>query len=49
MPDSLRGEPQLLTAPEGFRFTDSRSGFVSLINLASVADLEKKLGAPCQS
>lgn len=46
MPEALRGEPQVLTAPEGFRFTDSRSGFVSLINLASVTDLEKKIGAP---
>jgi uncharacterized protein len=45
MPESLRGEPQVLNAPDGFRFTDSRSGFVSLINLASVADLEKKMRA----
>lgn len=46
MPEALRGEPQVLRAPDGFRFTDSRSGFVSLINLASVADLEKRIGAP---
>lgn len=46
MPDELRGEPRLLTAPEGYRFTDSRSGFVSIINLASVADLEDRLGVP---
>lgn len=46
MPEALRGEPQVLTSPDGFRFTDSRSGFVSLINLASVADLERKMGAP---
>jgi uncharacterized protein len=45
MPESLRGEPQVLDAPDGFRFTDSRSGFVSLINLASVADLAKKMDA----
>jgi uncharacterized protein YcbX len=28
------------------RFTDSRSGYVSIINLASVRDLEVRLGAP---
>lgn len=46
MPDELRGEPRLLAAPLGYRFTDSRSGFVSIINLASVADLETRLGVP---
>lgn len=46
MPDELRGEPRLLAAPESYRFTDSRSGFVSIINLASVADLEQRIGAP---
>lgn len=46
MPDELRGEPKLLTAPATYRFTDSRSGFVSIINLASVADLEQRLGRP---
>ena len=46
MPDELRGKPQLLTAPPSYRFTDSRSGFVSIINLASVADLEHRVGAP---
>lgn len=45
MPDELRGEPRLLAAPQGYRFTDSRSGFVSIINLASVADLQTRLGA----
>jgi uncharacterized protein YcbX len=39
MPAELRGPPKVLTAPDGFRFTDSRSGFVSLINLASVEAL----------
>ncbi|MFO1124523.1 MAG: MOSC domain-containing protein [Methylocystis sp.] len=33
----IRGPVRLLTAPKGFRFTDSKSGFVSLVNLASVA------------
>lgn len=46
MPEALRGEPGVLRAPEGYRFTDSRSGFVSIINLASVADLEGRIGAP---
>lgn len=46
MPEALRGTPRLLQAPEGYRFTDSRSGFVSIINLASVADLAKRIGAP---
>ncbi len=44
MPEELRGEPKLLTAPPTYRFTDSRSGFVSIINLASVADLGERLG-----
>jgi uncharacterized protein YcbX len=44
--DDLRGPPKLLAAPDGHRFTDSRSGYVSLINLASVADLETRIGAP---
>jgi len=34
----------LLTAPAGFRFTDSKSGFVSLINLASVAEIGRNMG-----
>lgn len=46
MPDELRGKPRLLRAPDGFRFTDSPSGHVSIINLASVADLETRMGVP---
>lgn len=46
MPKELRGPPKVLGAPEGFRFTDSRRGFVSLINLASVRELENVVGAP---
>ncbi|PTM39196.1 MOSC domain-containing protein [Bosea sp. 124] len=46
MPDALRGKPRLLQAPDGYRFTDSRSGFVSIINLASVADLAARIGRP---
>jgi uncharacterized protein YcbX len=37
---------KLLEAPEGFRFTDSASGFVSLVNLASVEALAAAQGAP---
>jgi uncharacterized protein YcbX len=44
-PDDLRGPLKVLTAPP-HRFTDSREGFVSVINLASVRDLESKFGAP---
>ena len=46
MARELRGEPRLLTAPDGFRFTDSATGFVSLINLASVRATEDFVGAP---
>ncbi|NDA46073.1 MAG: MOSC domain-containing protein [Alphaproteobacteria bacterium] len=39
-------DPEILAAPEGFRFTDSRrSGFVSLLNLNSVRDLSRLAGA----
>lgn len=40
----LRGPAQVLTAPPGFRFMDSRSGFVSLLNLASLRALAAKAG-----
>jgi hypothetical protein len=46
MPHDLRGPPKVLAAPSGYRFTDSRAGFVSIINLASVAGLETVIGAP---
>lgn len=46
MSKELRGPPKVLAAPEGFRFTDSRRGFVSLINLASVRQVESVVGAP---
>src|SRR5215468_9597276 len=47
MPNDLRGPPKVLTAPEGYRFTDSRqNGFVSIINLASVQQLETLIGKP---
>ncbi len=46
LPQELRGPPKVLCAPDGFRFTDSRRGYVSLINLASVQALEDMLGRP---
>jgi hypothetical protein len=44
--EAIRGPLRVLRAPEGFRFTDSKKGFVSLLNLASVAALEERLGTP---
>ncbi|MBN9063100.1 MAG: MOSC domain-containing protein [Rhizobiales bacterium 65-9] len=44
--DRMRGPARTLAAPAGYRFTDSRRGFVSLINLASVAALEPLVNAP---
>ncbi|MCE4224003.1 MOSC domain-containing protein [Methylobacterium sp. C25] len=44
LPHELRGEPRVLEAPPGYRFTDSRTGFVSLINLASVRAVEDFVG-----
>jgi uncharacterized protein YcbX len=46
MPAELRGAPKVLASPDGFRFTDHPRGYVSLINLASVQDLERTMGAP---
>lgn len=40
----LRGPPRILAAPAGFRFMDSRSGFVSLLNLASLRSLAARMG-----
>lgn len=42
--EEIRGSVRLLEAPDGFRFTDSKSGFVSLVNLASVAAVEAAQG-----
>lgn len=39
--ETMRGPARLLAAPPGFRFMDSRAGFVSIINLASVADIAR--------
>jgi uncharacterized protein YcbX len=43
--DDLRGPPKVLHAP-GFSFSDVAAKVVSIINLASVADLENHVGAP---
>ncbi|MFG1299671.1 MOSC domain-containing protein [Xanthobacter sp. V3C-3] len=46
MGEEARGPLKVLAAPEGFRFTDSlRSGFLSLLSLASVKDLEARVAA----
>jgi uncharacterized protein len=42
--DELRGAPKLLAGPPGFRFMDSRSGFLSIIDLASVAAIATAAG-----
>ena len=44
--DEVRGPLRVLPCAAQHRFTDSRSGYVSIINLASVRDLEVRLGAP---
>jgi uncharacterized protein YcbX len=43
--DDLRGPPKVLHAP-GFSFSDVAAKVVSIINLASVANLENYVGAP---
>lgn len=43
--DEMRGPAKLLSAP-GYRFMDSKSGFLSILNLASVADIAAKIGRP---
>lgn len=46
IPGSLRGDPKVLVAPPQYRFTDSATGYVSMINRASVQMLEEELGVP---
>lgn len=43
--EEVRGELKVLDAP-GYRFMDHPLGHVSIINMASVRDLETKIGAP---
>ncbi len=40
----LRGAPKLLTAPPGYRFMDSRNGFVSIIDRASLGAIAAAAG-----
>ncbi|MDO8297460.1 MAG: MOSC domain-containing protein [Caulobacter sp.] len=44
--EEARGPLKVLRAPGGWRFTDHPLGHVSIINLASVRDLEQRLGRP---
>lgn len=46
VPHELRGAPRVLASPPGYRFTDARDGYVSLVNRASVAAIEDLVGAP---
>jgi uncharacterized protein YcbX len=40
------GKPQLIEAPQAFMFSDHRTPVLSIINLASVRDLEQVVGKP---
>jgi hypothetical protein len=42
--DELRGPPRVLAGPPGFRFMDSRSGYLSIIDHASVAEIARAAG-----
>jgi len=44
--EDLSGPLRVVEGPGDYRFMDSRSGYVSIVNLASVRDLEAKLGVP---
>lgn len=44
--EDLSGPLRVVEGPGAYRFMDSRSGYVSIINLASVRDLEARLGRP---
>jgi uncharacterized protein YcbX len=44
--EDLSGRLRVVEGPGDYRFMDSRSGYVSIVNLASVRDLEAKLGVP---
>lgn len=45
-PEDVYGPLKVLSAPQGLRFMDDPKGFVSVINLESVRDLEQRLGFP---
>ena len=42
----IKGPLRVVEGPGDYRFMDSRSGYVSIVNLASVRDLEARLGRP---
>lgn len=42
----IKGPLRVIAGPGDYRFMDSRSGYVSIVNLASVRDLAGKLGRP---
>jgi uncharacterized protein YcbX len=44
--DEVQGPLRVIEGPGDHRFMDSRSGYVSIVNLASVRDLEARLGRP---
>ncbi len=44
--DAVQGPLRVIEGPGDHRFMDSRSGHVSIVNLASVRDLEARLGRP---
>jgi uncharacterized protein YcbX len=44
--DEVRGPLKVLPAPGAHRFMDDTQGFVSIVNLASVRDLQARIGRP---
>lgn len=44
--EAAKGPLRVVEGPGAHRFMDSRSGYVSIVNLASVRDLEARLGRP---
>jgi len=48
-PGKVYGPLQVLAAPDRHRFMDSRRGFVSILNVESLRDLERRLGRPLET
>jgi len=46
MPDGPRGKPVIVEAPEGRSFSDVPSNLISIINLATVTDIERVVRQP---
>ncbi|HAQ36830.1 MAG: MOSC domain-containing protein [Maricaulis sp.] len=44
--DAVNGPLKVLVAPDAFRFMDSRSGFVSIINLNTIRAIAEAVGKP---